>query len=364
MRRLVVALLLLAACAPTATTAKPPKTTTTTASPTTTTATTTTTPPASASALPSVASNFSTAEWLVTGEPIPQSSAWEPTGNFRTSCGFSHLSYDDAIVFPGQPGASHLHTYFGNTLTDANSTYQSLRSSGSSTCQGGPLNRTGYWVPAVHNAAGKVVVPQYFTIYYKGNGTQAMIGAIKTNPNGLRFIAGYNAADPNAIRGEWSCAGGAKSLTIPPCGSGQTLQVDLRFPMCWNGQNIDSADHRSHMAYGTGGGGWVTQQGGCPSSHPIHLPEFTLIAAFGSDGNTDNWYLSSDRSGVTRPNGSTYHADWFGAWDNAIQETWTQECIREMRNCVWGELGNGTRLKNYSGTYAGPLVIDPPPGGP
>ncbi len=311
-----------------------------------------------------MSSGFDPAAWLATGERIPASTAWEPSGSFRTFCGFSHLSYDDPIVYPGQPGASHLHMYFGNTGANAHSTYQSLRSSGSSTCQGGPLNRTGYWVPAMHNAAGRVVVPEYFELYYKGNGSQDMIRGIQTYPNGLRMLAGFDMANPAAtpMRGLWSCNGGAGSTTLPNCGAGQTLTVGLRFPMCWNGQAVDAADHRSHMAYGTGGDGWVTRQGGCPASHPIHLPEITVIAAFAADGNTNNWYLASDRMpGMTHPNGSTFHADWFGAWDNTIQETWTQACIRDMRTCVWGELGNGTRLINEPSTYTGPRLVDPPP---
>lgn len=274
------------------------------------------------------------------------------------------MSYDDPIVFPGQRSAAHLHQFFGNTATDFTSTYESLRSGGSGTCQGGPLNRTAYWVPAMLNASEKVVVPDYFEIYYKGNGSQAMIRSIQTNPNGLRMIAGYDMNNPGAPSytwATWSCNGGAKSHTLPACGSGGVLKVELRFPMCWDGKALDAADHRSHMAYGTGGGGWTTAQGGCPSSHPIHLPELTLMAYYTSDGNSQNWHLSSDRMpGMTHANGSTFHADWFGAWDPVIQETWTQECIREMRNCVWGQLGDGTRLIDHRGTYNGPQILDPP----
>jgi hypothetical protein len=214
----------------------------------------------------------------------------------------------------------------------------------------------------MYNASGQVVVPEYFELYYKGNGSSADIQSIRNYPNGLRMIAGHDMNGSSPVLADWRCNGGSPSPTLPGCGGGQPLQVDLRFPMCWNGQSVDSANHRSHMAYGTGGGGWVTRQGGCPASHPIHLPELTVIAVYTSDGNTNNWYLASDRMpGMTHANGSTFHADWFGAWDNAIQETWTQECIREMRTCVWGELGNGTRLINEPSIYNGPHLINPPP---
>src|SRR5262249_783754 len=35
--------------------------------------------------------------------------AGDGTGAFRTSCDFSHMNFDDPIVFPRIPGASHLH---------------------------------------------------------------------------------------------------------------------------------------------------------------------------------------------------------------------------------------------------------------
>ncbi len=302
-----------------------------------------------------------TSELVATGERIPPDSSSEPSGNFRTFCSFSHLAFDDPIVFPGRPGASHLHMFFGNTEADAGSTYESLRSSGDGTCQGGPLNRTAYWAPAVHNAAGDVVVPDYYEIYYKGNGTHEEIRGIRGFPAGLKMIAGYDFDGGSPVRADWSCIGGDKSETIPACADGEQLRVELRFPMCWDGDNLDSADHRSHMAYGTGGGGWVTRQGGCPQSHPVHLPEVTLHVVFSSDGSSQDWYLASDRMGeMSHPSGSTFHADWFGAWDEATQETWLQECIREMRNCVWGELGDGTRLIGDPHDHEGPRVVAPP----
>ena len=53
--------------------------------------------------------------------------------NFIESCRYSHQAPDDPIVFPGQPGLSHLHTFAGNTSTNAFSSFGSLRSSGT-TC--------------------------------------------------------------------------------------------------------------------------------------------------------------------------------------------------------------------------------------
>lgn len=39
---------------------------------------------------------------------------------------------------------------------------------------------------------------------------------------------------------------------------------------CWDGKNLDSPDHKSHVTYsGTGASGG----GSCPSSHPVKLPQ-------------------------------------------------------------------------------------------
>jgi len=55
-------------------------------------------------------------------------------GIFLSVCLPSHVAKDDPIVHPGEPGASHQHEFFGNTTTDANSTYESLRAGGT-TCR-------------------------------------------------------------------------------------------------------------------------------------------------------------------------------------------------------------------------------------
>src|SRR5262249_1068020 len=68
---------------------------------------------------------------------VPARSAWAfkqgDMPDFVVECPFSHRLADDPIVDPGQPGASHLHDFFGNIGVDASSTYASLRSTGT-TC--------------------------------------------------------------------------------------------------------------------------------------------------------------------------------------------------------------------------------------
>ena len=82
------------------------------------------------------------------------------SGSFRTMCSLAKMAFDDPIVFPGQPGKSHLHMFFGNTAVSGNSTAASIKSTGNGTCKGGTLNRTAYWTPAmVDTKTGSVVMP-------------------------------------------------------------------------------------------------------------------------------------------------------------------------------------------------------------
>src|SRR4051812_5371398 len=57
--------------------------------------------------------------------------------NFTGSCAFSHMSMDDPIVYPRQPGASHDHSFVGNTTTDAFSTLRAPRAGGATCKRGG-----------------------------------------------------------------------------------------------------------------------------------------------------------------------------------------------------------------------------------
>ena len=67
---------------------------------------------------------------------------------FNAACTYSHSFKDDPIVFPGLPGASHMHSFLGNRSTNANTTTESLlantasrssrRPSSSTTARGWP----------------------------------------------------------------------------------------------------------------------------------------------------------------------------------------------------------------------------------
>ncbi len=220
-----------------------------------------------------------------TGSAVEQARATSETpapgggvGAFRTECDFSHMSFDDPIVYPGQAGRSHLHAFFGNTGTNANSTASSIANTGNSTCRGGILNRSAYWVPAmIDTRDGSPVKPQTANFYYKTGYGGVVPSSVQSMPAGLRMIAGdaKNASPGGQYQSMpfgYSCHTNSgtsmEGRSIPNCPTGAELWQTVNFPQCWDGVNLDSPDHKSHMAYPTGRG--------CPASHPVPLPEITF----------------------------------------------------------------------------------------
>ena len=279
-------------------------------------------------------------------------------GQFRLACQYSHFAYDDPIVFPGEPGRSHLHMFFGNTLADAHATAASLLDTGGGTCNGFELNRSAYWTPALLDGRGNVVVPEQIILYYKTK----LPADVQPLPLGLKMISGSSGPSFEVSeRLYWSCGASGhtynKTNRLPDCG-GETINATIVFPECWDGLNLDSADHRSHLLF-------VNAQQACPSSHPVRLPQVSILLYFPGQPSIEGWHLSSDGDhgdhGGHGPPGGSLHADWFGGWNDKALNLWIDGCITRARNCSYGQTGTDRRflplnaLQNYPGPYVLPL---------
>ncbi len=236
---------------------------------------------------------------------------------FLVECPYSHSGADDPIVFPGQPGASHMHVFFGNDTANASSTYESLLA-GRSQCDQ-QLDTASYWAPALLDR-GTVLTPVKSVAYYRpGEGIDPT--SVKPYPPGLKIVAGNAAAFEPQSSGvvAWTCGTGvARDTTPPACPSARPLRMLVTFPDCWDGVNVDSADHHSHMAY--------SSRGACPASHPVAVPQlqFSVVYRF-----------SGDPGGLSLASGplTTGHADFFNAWN---QDKLTSEiilCIHRLVIC-------------------------------
>ena len=333
--------------------------------------------------LDAIATNFSLAGALQpawgTGD-IPVEGAPTDPGAFRFLCQASHLAYDDPIVFPGQKGRSHLHMFFGNTLADADSDYKSLRTSGESTCNNA-LNRSAYWMPALMNGRGQVVMPDYIQIYYKrfpqGHAACALGKGCIGLPRGLRFVFGRTMSGGETGHVHFACdnpgtpmvATATLAEAAKGCPIGARIGAVAEAPDCWDGVNLDSPDHRAHMANSI-----YTPPGKvCPASHPYMIPAFTLGAWFTVDAtldrsgdmspDADTWYFASDRMPGMAPkvSGTTFHSDWYGAWDDPTMDKWIANCIDKRLNCSGGLLGNGEIITHSAAfTAARPHLVAAP----
>ncbi|HLL69738.1 MAG TPA: DUF1996 domain-containing protein [Micromonosporaceae bacterium] len=265
--------------------------------------------------------------------------AGDGVGAFRTRCRAARWLADDPIVAPGRPGGSHLHMFWGNAGVDAHSTAQSIASTGNGTCRGGTINRSGYWVPAlVDTATGEAVAPQTIDVYYKTGYRGVQPRDIRPLPAGLRMVAGNAmASGPQSDIADWGCVnGGAATPAIPTnaqCPSGQIV-MNITFPQCWNGRDLDSADHKSHLVYAIPGRG-------CPAG-TIALPEVSYHVTYHVTGSAANLRLSSDmyRNGA---GGYSIHGDWFNGWDPAASEAWVKGCLQAAMDCrshLIGATGN------------------------
>ena len=220
---------------------------------------------------------------------------------FVIGCGVSLMSNDDPIALAGKPGASHHHTFIGNRTVDAKSTASSLVG-GASSCED-IGDSSAYWVPTLF-AGGRALRPLVGVGYYVRRTSEL----VRAFPAGLVMIAG----NPNAKRPQslsvvgWGCGGfGAppKSAVVPNCPANRALHLRATFPGCWNGRDLDSTDHKRHMAYAT--------NGRCPRTHPVAVPTLVLIFLY-PETEQRRLLQASGRFGA--------HADFMNGWNQDTLE--------------------------------------------
>ncbi|MEG3636912.1 DUF1996 domain-containing protein [Verrucosispora sp. WMMA2044] len=239
---------------------------------------------------------------------------------FPADCTYSHRLPDDPIVLPGLPGASHMHSFFGSTVTNAHTTLPDLV--GSATTCNPRVDVSSYWVPTLYRD-NVPVEPSIATFYYLGEGVRPdVVAQTQPFPLGLRLVAGNaRAAGPGDSIARWSCLHAGH---VPPsknfvnCPAGTMLESYLDFPQCWNGRDLDSPDHKSHLAYP------VNQA--CPASHPVHVPKLRQVLRYPVNGDPSRLRLASGP-------GYTMHGDFFNAWPVEELARRVRDCIRPVIKC-------------------------------
>jgi hypothetical protein len=214
-------------------------------------------------------------------------------GEFVSTIGFSHRATADPIVAPGDANFNHAHDFFANTSTDANSTVDSLLAAGTSAAQ--PTNNLStYWAPSLidegsDGLGGKwsYITPLASSIAYYSVLQPNDPNDLVNMPVGLKMIAGSAVPEERQSRAQvfWNYIGESVSYDHIPLGDewrDLPLQAVVIFPDHWDGETLDSSDHKSHVSYGNGS-----------EDHALLIPQLQLQIHYGRIDNSLH-LLSSD----------------------------------------------------------------------
>ncbi|CAG6397013.1 DUF1996 domain-containing protein [Actinacidiphila cocklensis] len=248
---------------------------------------------------------------------------------FQAKCAPDHTAPDDPIVYPGQPGKSHDHTFMGNTSTNGNSTTASLEAAGGTACLA-PGDKSAYWMPSLFKGDQKILPIGPQTIYYKSSVNDYT--SVRPFPKGLRFVVGSPMQTQDEFKNlkgtveGWECGTSYHNWNFPAsCPSTQDTQLNIRLqaPSCWDGIHLDTPDHKSHMAYPVA---WGANQNVCPADHPVALPMIEFKMAWPVNGDMSQVHLASGA-------GYSFHYDFFADWDTATQSAMVAHCINGGLQC-------------------------------
>ncbi|CAN8096042.1 unnamed protein product [Discula destructiva] len=301
----------------------------------------------------------------VAGTPV--SAFW------RMECrGASGQARIDPLVDFGRVG-HHAHEVFGSGGFSDTADYDALVSSDCTSCAV-TVDKSAYWTPipyfkdnttgeyeAVANVGGMLA-------YYFLNAAPSGDTSITAFPQGFRMIAGdtdrrnYTVGDyesPDPDKSEWAALGqtsqadlaqralGFNCLDYTKTAEGSLyrhfmpskdyidaycpdgIRFELMFPSCWDGKNLDSTDHRSHVAYPD-----LVIDGVCPDDFPVRLPGLFYETIWDMAAYTDRAGIFAISNGD--PLGFGYHGDFIMGWEET--DTFTLQDAVDTCTNLSGEI--------------------------
>ncbi|MFJ3622999.1 DUF1996 domain-containing protein [Streptomyces iakyrus] len=289
-------------------------------------------------------------------DPRPQGDA--SRGSFATSCGVNEnglFNSDNIIAAPGVTnGAHHFHDYVGNQSNNAFASDQDLANAETSCDDQG--DKSSYYWPVVRlqngtqeqdaqkpgggieGNAGEIVKPKQVTLTFVGNPREK----VTAMPRLLRIITGDAKSfvnGPANANASWSCTGFEDRQLkdkYPLCPQGSDVVRTFKFQSCWDGRNIDSANHRTHVAF-------ADAAGNCPSGfRPIpQLVQrivYDIDAPSLNDGGRTTPLFAVDSFPEQLHKPGTDHGDFINIFDEDLMGEMV-DCINDGRKCGAGAGG-------------------------
>ncbi|UIR22217.1 DUF1996 domain-containing protein [Streptomyces spinosirectus] len=286
----------------------------------------------------------------------PQNSGNASTGSFSVDCGVNankNFNSDNVIAAPGVTnGAHHTHDYVGNQKINAFSSNDNFLQGGTSCDNKNDLS--AYYWPVVRlqdgtqefdqnndgggkeGNVGKILTPVQAQIKYVGN-PQSKVVAM---PQFLRIITGDAKTTTNGLanaNAHWSCTGFEDKVQLteqyPLCPQGSKVVRTFAFQSCWDGRNIDSANHRTHDAFAD------PKSGACPNGFEA-IPQLTERLVYDiptptiENGQVKNAYaVDSFPEQLHKP--ATDHNDFISITTGGLANK-IADCINSGRDCGTG----------------------------
>ncbi|KAI9830030.1 MAG: hypothetical protein M1819_005860 [Sarea resinae] len=281
----------------------------------------------------------------------------------------------DPLVNPGELG-THVHSIKGPDTFGMSSTYDDLMAGNCTSCDVAQ-DKSAYWTPALYfmGSDGQTeLVPEVsgFLAYYflnKANDSDH----ITAFPAGFKMLAGDTdrrnmSIDTTLPQSKWPTADEAVQTDLmqraigfncldyskaPESSLGRHflpdkeyldancvdgVRFELMFPSCWNGKDLDSPNHRDHVAYPN-----LVMNGDCPTGFGVRLPSLffeTIISTDKFVGKDGQFVLANGD-----PTGFGYHGDFMSGWEPSVLQNAVDNCLDlsgEVQDCPVFDLKSET----------------------
>ena len=126
----------------------------------------------------------------------------------------------------------------------------------------------------------------------------------------------------------YACLGvsGPETPGFPTQNCPDGLRAQVFFPSCWDGVNLDSSDHKSHMSYPS-----QYNSGFCPQSHPKRFISIFYEVIWNTPDFADMWYDGQQPFvwAFGDPTGFGGHGDFINGWDVPTLQNAINECTSD-----------------------------------